>query len=133
MASFNKVILMGNLTRDPELRYTPGGNSLCSFGLAVNRRYRQNGELKDEVCFIDITVWGKQAENCSEFLSKGSGVMLEGRLRQHSWETEDGQRRTKIEVVANSVQFLPRAGERGQATDRAGEDMPGGSDEGIPF
>jgi single-strand DNA-binding protein len=112
MASFNKVILMGNLTRDPELRYTPGGSPVCSFGLAVNRRYRQNDEWKDEVCFLDITVWGKQAESCSEYLSKGRGIMLEGRLQQRSWEGEDGKRRTKLEVVANNVQFLPRAGEK---------------------
>jgi single-strand DNA-binding protein len=134
MASFNKVILMGNLTRDPELRYTPGGSPVCSFGLAVNRRYRQNDEMKDEVCFVDITVWGKQAENCNEYLSKGSGIMLDGRLQQRSWETEDGQRRSKLEVVANSVQFLPRAGERNQGTGQIGaEDIPGGSDESIPF
>ena len=84
MASFNKVILMGNLTRDPELRYTPGGSPVCSFGLAVNRRYRQNDEWKEEVCFVDITVWGKQAENCNEYLSKGRPIMLEGRNRVFS-------------------------------------------------
>ncbi len=134
MASFNKVILMGNLTKDPELRYTPGGSPVCSFGLAVNRRYRQNDELKEEVCFVDITVWGKQAENCNEYLSKGSGIMLDGRLQQRSWETEDGQRRSKLDVVANSVQFLPRTGDRSQgAGQTGGRDMPGGDDESIPF
>jgi single-strand DNA-binding protein len=134
MASFNKVILMGNLTRDPELRYTPGGNPVCSFGLAVNRRYRQNNEWKDEVCFVDITVWGRQAENCNEYLNKGRGVMLEGRLQQRSWETEDGQRRSKIEVVANNVQFLPQAGQRAQEIGTPGtEEETGGKGEEIPF
>lgn len=134
MASFNKVILMGNLTRDPDLRYTPGGSPVCSFGLAVSRRYRQNEEWKDEVCFVDITVWGKAAENCNQYLSKGRGVILEGRLRQHSWETEDGQRRSKLDVVANNVQFLPRAGERTPGTGLPGPEMEaGGRDGGIPF
>jgi single-strand DNA-binding protein len=134
MASFNKVILMGNLTRDPELRYTPGGSPVCSFGLAVNRRYRQNEEWKDEVCFVDITVWGRQAENCNEYLSKGRGVILEGRLQQRSWETEDGQRRSKLGVVANNVQFLPQAGEKLQRMDLPGPEMvDSGGDEEIPF
>lgn len=136
MASFNKVILMGNLTRDPDLRYTPGGSPVCSFGLAMNRRYRQNDELKDEVCFVDITVWGRQAENCNEYLSKGRQVILEGRLQQHSWETEDGQKRNKLDVVANSVQFLPQSGERSQGTGQqpGPEDAAGSGEDGeIPF
>ena len=134
MASFNKVILMGNLTRDPELRYTPGGSPVCSFGLAVNRRYRQNNEWKDEVCFVDITVWGRQAENCNEYLSKGRGVMLEGRLQQRSWETEDGQRRSKLDVVANNVQFLPQAGARAEGLSPPGSKGETVSkDEEIPF
>ncbi|MBI3600404.1 MAG: single-stranded DNA-binding protein [Nitrospinae bacterium] len=113
MASLNKVFLMGNLTRDPELRYTPGGAAVASFGLAVNRKYKQGEEVKEETCFVDITVWAKQAENCAEYLSKGSGVLVEGRLSYRSWETEEGQKRSKIEVVANNVQFLPRRGEQG--------------------
>ncbi|MEK6545348.1 MAG: single-stranded DNA-binding protein [Nitrospinota bacterium] len=112
MASLNKVFLMGNLTRDPELRYTPSGSAVASFGLAVNRKYKQGEEIKDETCFIDITVWGKQAENCAEYLSKGRGILVEGRLSYRTWETEEGQKRSKIEVVANNVQFLPRGGEQ---------------------
>ena len=112
MASLNKVFLMGNLTRDPELRYTPNGSAVASFGLAVNRKYKQGDELKDETCFVDITVWGKQAENCAEYLSKGRGVLIEGRLSYRSWETDEGQKRSKLDVVANNVQFLQRAGEK---------------------
>ena len=105
MASFNRILLMGNLTRDPELRFTPNGAAVAGFGLAINRKYKQGDEWKEEVCFIDITVWGKQAENCAEYLSKGRPVFVEGYLKLNSWET-DGQKRTKHEVVANTVQFL---------------------------
>ncbi len=116
MASLNKVFLMGNLTRDPELRYTAGGSSVADFGIAVNRRYKQGDEWKEDVCFVDITVWGKQAENCAEYLNKGKGVFIEGRLQFRSWESEEGQKRSKIEVVANNVQFLSRSthGQEGQ-------------------
>lgn len=106
MASFNKVLLMGNLTRDPELTYTASGAAVASFGLAVNRKYKVDNEWKDEVCFLDITVWAKQAENCAEYLHKGSPVFLEGRLKQTDWETQDGQKRKKLEVVASNIQFL---------------------------
>ncbi len=108
MNGFNKVILIGNLTRNPELRYTPGGTPVASFALAVNRRYRQGEELKDEVCYIDIVVFGKQAEHCGQYLSKGNGVIVEGRLQQRRWETEDGQKRSKHEVVAQTVTFMPK-------------------------
>ena len=110
MPSFNKVLLMGNLTRDPELRFTASGTAVAGFGLAVNRRYKSGNEWKDEVCYVDITVWGKQGENCAEYLNKGSGVFVEGRLHMRSWETEEGQKRNKLEVVANNVQFLGRSG-----------------------
>jgi single-strand DNA-binding protein len=108
---FNKVIVMGNLTRDPELRYTPSGVPVSNFGLALNRRY-QNGQGSDveEVSFVEITAWGKQAEVCAEYLAKGSPVLLEGRLRQDRWETADGDRRSQLKVVAESVKFLPRNG-----------------------
>ncbi|MBI4379257.1 MAG: single-stranded DNA-binding protein [Nitrospinae bacterium] len=121
MASLNKVFLMGNLTRDPELRYTPGGSAVASFGLAVNRKFKQGEETKEETCFVDITVWGKQAENCAEYLTKGRGVLVEGRLSYRSWETEEGQKRSKLEVVANNVQFLQKAGEKPLAKDSGGE------------
>ncbi len=96
---------MGNLTRDPELRYTASGSAVAGFGLAVNRKYKQGDEWKDDVCFVDITAWGKQGENCAEYLSKGRPVFVEGYLKFSTWES-DGQKRNKLEVVANSVQFL---------------------------
>jgi single-strand DNA-binding protein len=111
MASLNKVILLGNLTRDPELRYTPNGTPVASFGLAVNRRYRQGDESRDEVCYIDIVTFGRQAETVGEYLNKGNLAMIEGRLQWRSWETEDGQKRSKHEVVASNVQFMPRGRE----------------------
>jgi len=110
MSSFNKVLLMGNLTRDPELRYTASGAAVASFGLAVNRKFKQGEEWKDEVCYVDITVWAKQAENCAEYLHKGSPVFIEGRLNYQSWESEAGQKRNKLEVVANNIQFLGKPG-----------------------
>jgi len=107
VASFNKVILMGNLTRDPELRYTPSGAPVCNFDLAVNRSYTtQGGERRDEVCYVTVVVWGKQAESCGEYLGKGRTVLVEGHLQQRSWETPEGQKRSKHEVVAERVQFL---------------------------
>jgi single-strand DNA-binding protein len=108
VAGFNKVILMGNLTRNPELRYTPSGTPVASFGLAVSRRFKQGEDLKEEVCFVDIVVFGKQAEHCGQYLSKGNGAIIEGRLQQRRWETEDGQKRSKHEVVAQTVTFMPK-------------------------
>src|SRR5687768_8843378 len=108
MASLNKVILLGNLTRDPEMRYTPNGTAVSTFGLAINRRYRQGDEWRDDVCYVDIVTFGRQAETVGEYLSKGNLAMIEGRLQWRSWETEDGQKRSKHEVIANNVQFMPR-------------------------
>jgi single-strand DNA-binding protein len=109
MASLNKVLLMGNLTRDPELRYIPSGTAVTTFTLASNRVYMsQAGEKKEEVCFVRIVVWGRRAEVCGEFLSKGSPVFVEGRLQSRSWEDQNGQKRSTIEVIANNVQFLGR-------------------------
>ena len=131
MASFNKVLLMGNLTRDPELRYTSGGTAVASFGLAVNRKFKQGEEWKDEVCFVDITVWAKQGENCAEYLNKGSQAFIEGRLNYQTWEDkQSGQQRSKLEVVANNVQFLKKQGDK--------KDMGSGSsnvpdDDDVPF
>jgi len=127
VAGFNKVILIGNLTKNPELRYTPNGTPVTSFGLAVNRRYRQADDLKEEVCYIDIVVFGKQAEHCGQYLSKGNGVIVDGRLQQRRWETEDGQKRSKHEVVAQTVTFLPK---RQEAVGEPGSpDVPGDQDE----
>lgn len=123
MASYNKVLLMGNLTRDPELRFTASGAAVASFGLAVNRKYKSGDEWKEDVCFVDITVWGRTAENCTEYLNKGSGVFVEGRLNFQSWEAQDGQKRNKLEVVANVVQFLGKSG-----SGKPSMDMDGGGD-----
>jgi len=131
MASFNKVLLMGNLTRDPELRFTSNGSALAKFGLAVNRKYKAGEEWKEEVCFVDITVWGKQAENCAEYLSKGRPVFIDGRLQFSTWETDDGQKRNKLEVVANSVQFLGQGGGGKPGMQPDMEDAPVKDD--IPF
>jgi single-strand DNA-binding protein len=121
MASLNSVVLLGNLTRDPELRSTPQGTSVASFGLAVNRRYRQGEEQREEVCFIDIVCFGRQAETASEYLSKGNLAMIEGRLQWRSWETPEGQKRSKHEVIANNIQFMPRSsgGQNGDAYEPA--------------
>src|SRR3989338_10182812 len=109
MASLNKVLLIGNLTRDTELRYIPSGSAVASFTLAVNRVYKlQSGEKKEEVSFIRIVVWGRMAENCGEYLKKGSPVFVEGRLQSRSWDGPDGQKRSALEVIAVSVQFLSR-------------------------
>jgi single-strand DNA-binding protein len=119
---FNKVILIGNLTRDPELRYTPQGTSVCNFGLAVNRKYKQGEEMKEEVTFINIVVFGKQADTCGQYLNKGSGVLVEGRLQERRWETEDGQKRSKHEVVAQNIRFMSR--KQGASDYSGGETVP---------
>ncbi|MFH1836603.1 MAG: single-stranded DNA-binding protein [Candidatus Omnitrophota bacterium] len=106
-ASLNKVFLMGNLTRDPELRYVPSGTAVANFSVAVNRAYKDNaGEKKEDVSFIRVVVWGKMAEICGEYLTKGRPVLVEGRLKSRSWEAQDGQKRSALDVVATSVQFL---------------------------
>ncbi len=102
---YNKVILIGNLTKDPELRYTPQGTPVATFRLAINYSYKQGDEWKKETTFIDIVVFGKQAENCGQYLNKGSQALVEGRLQERRWES-DGQQKSKFEVVANTVKFL---------------------------
>ena len=120
MASLNKVLLIGNLTRDPELRYVPSGSAVASFTLAVNRVYKlQTGEKKEEVSFVKVIVWGRMAEVCGEYLSKGSPVFVEGRLQSRSWDGPDGQKRSAMEVIAVNIQFL--RGQQGPAKDR---DLP---------
>lgn len=126
MASLNKVFLIGNLTRDPELRYTPGGQAVCHFTLAVNRSYNDKaGQKKEEAAFLRVTVWGKQGEACAQYLSKGRSAFVEGRLQSRSWETDDGQKRSAVDVVAERIQFLPRGGKGEETTERGG-----GADEG---
>jgi single-strand DNA-binding protein len=115
MANLNKVLLMGNLTRDPEVRYTPKGTAVAELGIAVNRIYSgENGEKREEVTFVDVTVWGRTAENVGEYLKKGRPVFIEGRLQLDSWEDkQSGQKRNKLKVVADNVQFLGSRGGSG--------------------
>ena len=137
MASFNKVILLGNLTRDPEVRYTPNGSAVANFSIAVNRKYKQGEETKEEVGYLDIVVFGKSAENCGQYLGKGDSVLIDGRLQQRRWEDkETGQKRSKVEVAAQSVTFMPKRTSSGQsaAPDSADHGEPVPVDEGeIPF
>lgn len=108
MASFNKVILIGNLTRDPDLRTTQNGTAICDLGLAVNRRWRdQSGRDQEETTFVDVAVWGRSAENCAQYLQKGAPVLVEGWLRLEQWEDRNGGgKRSRLTVVAEVVQFL---------------------------
>jgi single-strand DNA-binding protein len=114
MANLNKVFLLGNLTRDPELRYTPKGTAVTDIGLAVNRiRNNEQGERQEETTFVDVTLWGRQAELAQQYLSKGRGVFIEGRLQLDTWDDkQSGQKRSKLKVVGENMQFLPdgRAG-----------------------
>lgn len=109
MANLNKVMLIGNLTRDPELRHTPKGSAVADLGLAVNRKVQDgNGGWKDETTFVDVTVWGSSAENAQKYLTKGRGVFIEGRLQMDVWDDKaTGQKRSKLKVVADNLQFLP--------------------------
>ena len=139
MASLNKVFLIGNLTRAPELRYTPSGTAVSDLRLAVNRSYTtQGGEKREETCFLTVVVWGKQAESAGQYLDKGSPVLVEGRLQTRDWETKDGQKRNVVEVVAERLQFLGRgravgtAGSAGSAEAEPVEEAAGGADD-VPF
>ncbi len=108
MASYNRIIIMGNLTRDPEHKQLQSGQAVCRLGVATNRQFknRQTGQNTQEVCFIDIDVWGQQAESCKQYLSKGRSVLIEGRLKYDTWQDPDGQKRSKHSIVADRVTFL---------------------------
>jgi len=108
MASFNKVILLGNLTRDPEVRYTPKGSAVCDLGIAVNRVYTtDSGEKREEATFVDVTFWGRTAEVAGEYLKKGRPVFIEGRLQLDSWEDkQSGQKRSKLKVIGETMQLI---------------------------
>ncbi len=123
MAAVNKVILIGNITRDPELRYTPKGTAVTEIGLAVNRKFRVENEMREEVTFVDITYWGAQAETISKFVQKGSPIYVEGRLQLDSWDDKNsGQKRSKLRVVGEGFQFLG-----GRSQDGSGPIGGGGS------
>ena len=140
-ASLNKVILIGNLTADPELSYTGSGTARARFAIAINRRYKDaTGQLKDETTFVPIVVWGTQAENCANYLAKGRSVAVEGRLRIDSFENSEGERKKVIEVVANNIQFLggPRSPDPGTSQPAPSQPEPAGKDtkspdEEVPF
>lgn len=149
MASFNRVILVGNITRDIELKYIPSGSAVTELGLAVNdRRKNQSGEWIEETTFVDVTLWGRTAEVASEYLGKGSSVLIEGRLKLDTWET-DGQKRSKLRVVGERMQMLgsrgsgggggggaprPHTSEYSQPAPAKPESQPAGTpDDDIPF
>ncbi len=121
MASFNKVILLGNLTRDPEVRYTPKGSAVADLGIAVNRQYTlENGEKREEVTFVDVTFWGRTAEVAGEYLKKGRPVFIEGRLQLDTWDDkQSGQKRSKLKVIGENMQMLgsPRGAGGGDESD----------------
>jgi len=133
MANLNKVLLMGNLTRDPELRYTPNGTPICEFGMAVNRRYTtKEGEKRDETLFVDVAMWGRRGVVISEYFTKGKPIFIEGRLKLDTWETADG-RRSKITVVAENFEFVGQGGGGGQADRQApgAQQRRGGKERGA--
>ena len=141
MANLNRVFLAGNLTRDPEVRYTPTGTAVTDLGLAVNDTYKtKTGETKETTTFVDIVVWGRQAETCGEYLSKGSPALIEGRLQLEQWQTESGEKRSRLRVHADRVQFLGRPKKSGEVGDSPAPEKKSGkappsipaADEGAP-
>ena len=142
MANINRVVLVGNLTRDPELRHTPSGMAVCSLRVAVNtRRKDESGQWTDKPNYFDVTVWGQQGENCAQYLSKGRPVAVDGRLDWREYEAKDGTKREAIEIVADSVQFLGGRGDgdgerqfvpAGSSAD-AGDFTASAADDDIPF
>jgi single-strand DNA-binding protein len=145
MANINRVVLVGNLTRDPELRHTPSGAPVCKLRIAVNTRQKDSatGEWGDKPNYFDVTVWGNQAESSAQYLSKGRPVAIDGRLDWREWEAQDGSKRQAVEIIADTVQFL---GSRGEAGDLGGgnqfvpagaaqesADFPAAADDDIPF
>lgn len=130
MASYNKVILLGNLTRDPQVRYTPGGTAVAEIGLAVNRTWfdKQSNQRKEETTFVDVTLWGRQAEVAGEYLAKGRAVLIEGRLQLDQWEDKtSGEKRSKLKVVGEEMKMVGGRGEGGGGGDFGGGGGGGGS------
>lgn len=137
MSSYNRFIGLGNLTRDPETKYTPQGMPVCTFGMAMNHKYRAGSETKEEVCYMDIVVFGKFGEVCQKYLSKGQGVLVDGRLRQQRWnDKETNTPRTKYVVMAEKVQFLPKKQAHGDVPSNVQDTFPDAEMVGegdIPF
>ena len=120
--SFARVVIAGNLTRDPELRQIPSGTSVCQFGVAVNRSYKDaSGQWAEKTSFFDVVVWGGQGESCARFLSKGRQVSIDGRLEQRSYDAQDGTKRSKVEIIADNVVFQGTPGETREPVSRGGE------------
>jgi single-strand DNA-binding protein len=142
-ASVNRVVLVGNLTKDPELRHTPSGMPVCSLRIAVNsRRKDESGQWVEKPNYFSITVWGQQGENCAQYLSKGRPVAVDGRLDWREYQAQDGTKREAIEIVADSVQFLGSRGDAEQGGERqfvaagaetSGDFPPSAADDDIPF
>lgn len=117
MASFNRVILAGNMTRDPQLSYLPSNTPVCEFGLAINRRFRdKDGNQRDEVCFVDVQAFGRTAETINQYFKKGSGILVEGRLRMREWTSKEGQKRSKLDVVVDQFSFIDSGGGGGSGS-----------------
>ena len=130
MANINRVVLVGNLTRDPELRHTPSGTAVCSLRVAVNSRRRdESGQWVDKPNYFSISVFGNQAESCAQYLSKGRPVAIDGRLDWREWQTQDGQKREAVEIVAESVQFLGSRGD-GDSSGGGNQFVPAGASSG---
>ena len=145
-ANINRVVLVGNLTKDPELRHTPSGTAVCSLRLAVNTRRKDSatGEWTEKPNYFDITVWGNQGESCAQYLSKGRPVAVDGRLEWREWDAQDGTKRQAVEIIADSVQFLGSRGDAegggqpqfvpaGAAAQTENADFAAGADDDIPF
>jgi len=145
-ANINRVVLLGNLTKDPELRHTPSGTAVCSLRLAVNTRRKDGatGEWTEKPNYFDITVWGNQGENCAQYLAKGRPVAIDGRLEWREWDAQDGTKRQAVEIIADSVQFLGARGDgegggqpqfvpAGAAAQTENADFAAGADDDIPF
>ena len=126
MASFNKVILLGNLTRDPEIRYTPKGSAVCDLGIAVNRQYTlENGERREEVTYVDVVLWARLAEIAAEYLKKGRPVFIEGRLQLDTWDDkQSGQKRSKLRVIGETMQMLGSPRAPAGSSDAGDDDRP---------
>ncbi len=138
MANYNKVILVGNLTRDPQLKYLPNNTAVCEFGMAINHRWRdRDGNQREEVCFVDLAAFGRQGEVINQYMSKGRPMLVEGRLKHDTWTGQDGQKRSKHSIVVDNSQFLgsrEAPGQGGGGYDRAqgGYGQGGGHDQAGP-
>lgn len=132
MANLNKVFLIGHITRDPELRYTPSGTAIASFGIAVNRNWKgQDGEKKEEVCFVEIVMFGARGEAVSNYLHKGDPIFIEGRLQLQQWDDKSGQKRSMLKVVGESFQFIGSS--KASKSERPNQEDTDINDEDIPY